>query len=46
MHDVLGVYDKTVNLQGTVFMLHIQSDLEMAALFNGTILGGLETLRS
>lgn len=46
MHDVLSVYDKTVNLKGTVFMLQIQSDLEMAVLFSGAILCRRKTLRS
>lgn len=30
MHDVLSVYDKTVNLNGTVYMLQILSDLYTA----------------
>lgn len=46
MHDVLSVHDNTVNLQGTVFMLQIQSDLETAALFSGPILCGHEKLTS
>lgn len=35
----------TVNLQGTVYMLQTQSDLEMAVVLSGAILCGHETLR-